>query len=146
MLRYGFLIIIISLINIFSVSADNHPSKLHINDTVDGNKIDIAEKGKLVIVHYTGWLYDTSIMDSSDPCLSKGEKFDSSLDRGEPFAFVLGAGKVIKGWDVGVVGMSIGGKRCLVIPPNLAYGRRGAGNVIPGNASLIFEIELLDMQ
>ena len=145
MLRFRFLIFLILLINTYSVNADNSPIKLYISDTIEGNNKDIAEKGKLVIVHYTGWLYNESI-ESKDPCLSKGKKFDSSLDRTDPFAFVLGAGSVIKGWDIGVVGMSIGGKRCLVIPPNLAYGRRGAGNVIPGNATLIFEIELLDMK
>ena len=145
MLKYSFVSILFLLISVFSVNADNHPSKLHIDDTVLGNQQDIAEKGKLVIVHYTGWLFDETL-DSKNICLSKGKKFDSSLGRGEPFAFVLGAGSVIKGWDIGVAGMSKGGKRCIVIPPNLAYGRRGAGNVIPGNATLIFEIELLDMQ
>jgi FKBP-type peptidyl-prolyl cis-trans isomerase FkpA len=92
-----------------------------------------AKAGDSVEVHYTGWLTD-------------GTKFDSSLDRGRPFAFALGAGKVIKGWDEGVAGMKPGGKRKLVIPANLGYGSRGAGGVIPPNAELIFEVELLQVR
>lgn len=92
-----------------------------------------AHAGETAIVHYTGWL-------------TNGTKFDSSKDRGEPFAFRIGAGRVIKGWDEGVEGMHIGGVRKLTIPPQLGYGARGAGNVIPPNATLVFEVELLDLR
>jgi FKBP-type peptidyl-prolyl cis-trans isomerase len=97
----------------------------------------VAENGKAVSVHYTGWLYDPSAPEQ------KGKKFDSSLDRGLPFGFTLGAGRVIKGWEQGVVGMKEGGKRTLVIPPSLGYGQQGAGGVIPPNATLLFDVELL---
>jgi len=99
-----------------------------------------AVAGKNVIVHYTGWLYDPAAPDSH------GAKFDSSVDRKTPFAFPLGGGKVIKGWDQGVEGMKVGGKRTLVIPPDMGYGARGAGGVIPPNATLIFDVELLDVK
>jgi FKBP-type peptidyl-prolyl cis-trans isomerase FkpA len=96
-----------------------------------------ATAGSDVTVHYTGWLYDEKAKDM------RGEKFDSSVDRGEPFTFLLGAGQVIRGWDDGVAGMRIGGKRRLLIPSDYGYGRDGAGGVIPPNASLVFEVELL---
>lgn len=97
----------------------------------------VAVPGSDVTVHYTGWLYDERRPDK------RGEKFDSSVDRGEPFTFLLGAGRVIRGWDDGVAGMHVGGKRVLMIPAHMAYGRKGAGGVIPPNASLVFEVELL---
>ncbi len=99
-----------------------------------------ATKGKAVIVHYTGWLYDPAAPGQ------KGAKFDSSRDRQVPFGFVLGAGKVIRGWDEGVVGMKVGGQRTLVIPPDMAYGSRGAGGVIPPDATLIFDVELIEVK
>ena len=98
---------------------------------------DVAEGGKDVVVHYTGWLFDEAAPEN------KGQKFDSSRDRGQPFSFPLGAGHVIKGWDQGVAGMRVGGQRTLVIPPEMGYGARGAGNVIPPNATLVFDVELL---
>ena len=96
-----------------------------------------AKDGMTVLVHYTGWLYDDSVKDKH------GKKFDSSHDRDEPFSFMLGQGNVIAGWDQGVVGMHVGGKRILLIPAALGYGAKGAGDDIPPNASLVFEVELL---
>ena len=96
-----------------------------------------ATAGQRISVHYTGWLFDASKPEN------KGKKFDSSLDRGQPFQFQLGVGQVIGGWDQGFAGMKVGGTRTLVIPPELGYGARGAGGVIPPNATLIFEVELL---
>jgi len=98
---------------------------------------DLAICGKEVLVHYTGWLYDEAAPDH------KGEQFDSSRDRHEPFDFPLGEGNVIKGWDLGVEGMKVGGQRTLVIPSHLGYGARGAGGVIPPDATLVFDVELL---
>ncbi len=116
------------------VSADIE--ELLITDVVVGEGIE-ALPGKQVLVHYTGWLY------VEDAEANRGDKFDSSVDRDEPFNFPLGAGKVIKGWDQGVAGMKVGGKRVLIIPSHMAYGKRGAGNVIPPDAVLVFEVELL---
>ena len=99
-----------------------------------------AVAGKPVSVHYTGWLYDPSLPEG------KGKKFDSSVDRKEPFVFPLGGGRVIKGWDEGVAGMKVGGKRTLIIPADMAYGARGAGGVIPPNATLVFDVELLEVR
>ena len=99
-----------------------------------------AVNGTSVVVHYTGWLYSPSAADH------KGTKFDSSRDRNEPFVFPLGAGRVIRGWDEGVAGMKVGGQRTLIIPPGLGYGSRGAGGVIPPDAVLVFEVELLDVR
>ena len=109
------------------------PSGLQIEDVVVGSG-DEATTGRNVKVHYTGWLYKDGAV---------GTKFDSSKDRGQPFVFPLGAGHVIRGWDEGVAGMKVGGTRKLIIPPELGYGARGAGGVIPGNATLLFEVELL---
>ena len=114
-------------------------TSLQITDTKAGSGTP-ATAGKEVTVHYTGWLYDDNAADHH------GKKFDSSRDRGEPFAFRLGAGTVIRGWDQGVADMKVGGTRTLVIPPNLGYGARGAGGVIPPNATLVFDVELLDVR
>jgi len=111
-------------------------SGLNYEDPVVGPG-DEAKSGDDVSVHYTGWLLYGG---------ERGRKFDSSKDRGEPFAFSLGAGQVIRGWDEGVQGMKVGGTRVLTIPPGLAYGARGAGGVIPPNATLIFEVELLAIE
>ena len=106
---------------------------LQFEDTVPGSGAE-ARAGQHVTVHYTGWLFDSGV---------KGAKFDSSKDRNDPFEFALGAGQVIRGWDEGVQGMKVGGTRVLVIPPQLGYGARGAGGVIPPNATLMFEVELV---
>jgi FKBP-type peptidyl-prolyl cis-trans isomerase len=99
-----------------------------------------AQSGRVVVVHYTGWLYDAARPDR------KGAQFDSSRDRNVPFSFNLGAGEVIPGWDQGVAGMKVGGRRTLTIPPEMGYGARGAGGVIPPNATLLFDVELLDVK
>jgi FKBP-type peptidyl-prolyl cis-trans isomerase len=114
-------------------------TELVMNDDSVGSGNEAAA-GRQVTVHYTGWLYDAGRADH------KGQKFDSSRDRSEPFAFRLGAGQVISGWDQGVAGMKVGGRRTLTIPPQLGYGSRGAGGVIPPNATLLFEVELLDVR
>jgi len=112
------------------------PSGLSYDDTKPGTGATPA-KGQTCVLHYTGWLW---VKDA------KGAKFDSSRDRGSPFSFPLGQGRVIKGWDEGVASMQVGGQRTLLIPPSLGYGGAGAGGVIPPNATLLFEVELLEVK
>jgi peptidylprolyl isomerase len=111
-------------------------SGLQYEDTKEGTGA-APKTGQTCVMHYTGWLWENG---------AKGKKFDSSLDRGQPFEFPLGQGRVIKGWDEGVATMKVGGKRTLLIPPNLGYGTRGAGGVIPPNATLLFEVELVGVK
>jgi len=111
-------------------------SGLKIIDTKVGTGVT-PKTGQTCVMHYTGWLYANG---------AKGKKFDSSLDRGQPFSFTIGQGQVIPGWDEGVSTMKVGGKRTLIIPAELGYGARGAGGVIPPNATLIFDVELLDVK
>src|ERR1700712_1329561 len=111
-------------------------SGLQITDSTIGTGA-APKPGQICVMHYTGWLYQGG---------AKGQKFDSSLDRGKPFEFPIGRQRVIPGWDEGVASMKVGGKRTLIIPPELGYGARGAGGVIPPNATLIFEVELLDVK
>jgi len=112
------------------------PSGLRIIDTKIGTGPS-PQSGQTCVMHYTGWLYENG---------AKGKKFDSSVDRNEPFEFPIGQGQVIAGWDEGVASMKVGGKRTLIIPPALGYGARGAGGVIPPNATLIFDVELLGVK
>jgi FKBP-type peptidyl-prolyl cis-trans isomerase FkpA len=118
---------------------DSGITALQKQDVTHGTGVE-ANKDKVVSVHYTGWLYDAAAGDK------RGAKFDSSKDRNEPFQFRLGGGEVIQGWDDGVAGMKVGGTRILTIPPAMGYGARGAGGVIPPNATLVFEVELLDVR
>ena len=111
-------------------------SGLELEDTKPGSGAE-ATPGQTCVMHYTGWLWVND---------AKGSKFDSSLDRKQPFSFKLGAGQVIRGWDEGIAGLKIGGKRTLRIPPELGYGSRGAGGVIPPGATLLFEVELLELR
>ena len=130
------------LMGVILITAACAVAQSNVNETDSGLKYidhqvgdgDEAVVGKTVEVHYTGWLYVDG---------ERGAKFDSSLDRGQPFSFQLGAGQVIRGWDEGVQGMKVGGKRELIIPPDLGYGNRGAGRAIPPKATLDFEVELL---
>ena len=112
------------------------PSGLQYEDTKEGTGAS-PKTGQTCVMHYTGWLWENS---------AKGKKFDSSVDRGQPFEFQIGRGMVIKGWDEGVATMKIGGKRTLLIPASLGYGARGAGGAIPPNATLLFEVELLGVR
>jgi FKBP-type peptidyl-prolyl cis-trans isomerase len=114
-------------------------TNLQVTDALVGSGAE-ATPGQQVRVHYTGWLYDPKAADRH------GAKFDSSRDRNEPFSFTLGAQQVISGWDSGVAGMKVGGRRTLVIPPHMGYGARGAGGVIPPNATLVFDVELLGVR
>lgn len=109
-------------------------------DVITEGEGEAIEPGKTAVVHYTGWLYDESAPEN------RGTKFDSSRDRGEAFSFPLGAGRVITGWDEGVKGMKIGERRILTLPPEMGYGARGAGGVIPPNATLVFDVELLGIE
>jgi FKBP-type peptidyl-prolyl cis-trans isomerase FkpA len=115
------------------------PTELFIIELAPGSGEAIAP-GRVAVVHYTGWLFDPAAEDR------KGRKFDSSRDRGQPFRFPLGGGRVIQGWDQGVAGMQVGQQRRLIIPPQLGYGSRGAGGVIPPNATLVFDVELLGIE
>lgn len=121
------------------VALAQEAGSLQVTELAVGEGPAIAA-GSVAVVHYTGWLYDPAAEDG------KGRKFDSSVDRGKPFSFPLGAGRVIKGWDEGVAGMQVGGKRRLVIPSQMAYGERGAGGVIPPGATLVFDVELLGIE
>jgi len=151
MLRgHPILIVIVYALFIVACNADAPPAagagettevagSLHITDRQVGDGAE-AGSGRRVSVHYVGWLYDPDVADH------QGRQFDSSRDRNEPFEFVLGAGQVIAGWDQGVEGMRVGGRRTLIIPPELGYGAQGAGGVIPPNATLVFDVELLDVR
>ncbi len=111
-------------------------TELKMDDLVNGEGTE-AVAGQMIEVHYTGWLYDENAEEN------KGSKFDSSVDRGETFSFMLGGGRVIQGWDQGFAGMKIGGMRRLTIPPEMGYGAWGAGSAIPPNATLVFDVELI---
>lgn len=137
-------LLIAALLPLLALAADETPlpatvDSLQIIELTEGTGTE-ARPGNTVVVHYTGWLYDPQAEEG------KGKKFDSSVDRGSPFDFPLGAGRVIRGWDAGVAGMKAGGKRRLIIPPDMGYGQRGAGRVIPPGATLLFDVELLDVR
>lgn len=118
---------------------EGHEMGLQKTDLEEGTGAAV-EPGQTAVVHYTGWLYATGAAEN------KGRKFDSSRDAGRPFAFRIGAGEVIAGWDQGVAGMKVGGQRRLVIPSELGYGERGAGGVIPPGATLVFDVELIEIR
>ena len=153
MKQFLFLASVVGILSAFAAckASDSSPSSatgetglssittLQVTDVKVGTGAD-ATNGKTVTVHYTGWLYNQAAGDHH------GTKFDSSRDRNQPFPFLLGAGQVIKGWDQGVAGMKVGGQRTLTIPPSLGYGSTGAGGVIPANATLVFDVELLGVQ
>lgn len=148
-LSLSVLLLSLALSPLSAVAYKEHATQPHAatSEVTELQKIDVkvgtgeeAVVGKTVSVHYTGWLYDANAADK------KGKKFDSSHDRKEPFSFWLGSGRVIKGWDQGVQGMKVGGQRTLIIPPHMAYGAQGAGNVIPPNAALIFDVELIGLK
>jgi FKBP-type peptidyl-prolyl cis-trans isomerase len=122
-----------------TASTGTETMPLQKTDLSPGAGVEI-KSGQTALVHYTGWLYDAAAPEN------KGKKFDSSVDRNEPFEFPVGGGFVIKGWDEGVVGMKVGGKRRLVIPPEMGYGARGAGGVIPPGATLVFDVELVEIR
>lgn len=134
MKNFWMIVLVLPLFGLFGLGGctKKPPATLQIKDLTVGTGTE-AQAGKTVTVHYTGWLFDG------------GKKFDSSVDRGQPFTFQLGASQVIPGWDQGVAGMKAGGKRKLTIPANLAYGERGAGGVIPPNSALVFDVELLSV-
>ncbi|MFA5811224.1 MAG: FKBP-type peptidyl-prolyl cis-trans isomerase [bacterium] len=129
-------IVLLAISSVSFAAVNKTNSGLRYEDTKVGTGT-VATAGKTVLVDYTGWLDESG---------KKGKKFDSSLDRNQPFSFKLGGGMVIKGWDEGVAGMKVGGKRTLMIPASLGYGARGAGAAIPPNANLIFDVELLDVK
>ena len=130
---------ILVLTGLLLTACNEEPGGLQIKTLHEGTGA-VAEVGDVAVVHYTGWLYDDSVSDK------RGNKFDSSRDRNEHFRFPLGAGRVIQGWDQGVQGMHVGEVRQLTIPPEMAYGARGAGNLIPPNATLVFEVELVGLE
>jgi peptidylprolyl isomerase len=136
------LMVVVVLFVAFALSASAHAKIVRTKSGLAYEDVKVgtgkeAKSGNTVVVDYTGWL---------DEGTKKGKKFDSSHDRAKPFSFTLGGGQVIKGWDEGVAGMKVGGKRMLYIPPQLGYGARGAGSDIPPNADLIFEVDLLEVK
>jgi FKBP-type peptidyl-prolyl cis-trans isomerase FkpA len=136
--------VVAAIVVICSCASEDHMAQSNVTELIKTDNVtgsgNEAVAGRSVTVHYTGWLYDQGKADH------KGKKFDSSRDRNEPFPFRLGAGEVIRGWDEGVAGMKVGGRRTLTIPSEYGYGARGAGSDIPPNAALVFDVELLDVK